>query len=341
MLILLTDGVNTAGVARSAQGRRTRTQRTRARPHHRLRRRRHAVGVRLQAADARRAATRSTKPRCARSRTQTGGTLLPRARYRRARRHLCRDRPHGTDPAARQGGAPEARALLRGRWRAAFACALLAFAWPAEARMNMPRLAARTSNALHFLRPQWLWALLRCRCWRGGGACSRRERSVWRDAGRSASAAAPAGNQRRTDAVASAFWFGCIGLRAGGAGAGRTELAAVRAAAVAKPHAAGDRAGPVERHAGRRPAAVATGAGAGQARHAAARTPRRAGRAGGLRRRRVHRGAADRRCGQRRAVPRCTAAGRDAGGRPARRSRHRLVGATARSARTPPAATSC
>ena len=254
----------------------------RARAHHRLRRRRLAVGVRLPLADARRAATRSTKPRCARSRTQTGGTLLPRARYRasspasmprstgsnrsgvRARR--VRPRIERYCVAAAAPPAPAHCSRSRGR---------------AEARMNA-RAGCMDFAALHFLRPHWLWALLALPLlawwWRAAPA----QRSAWRDAGRSASAAAPAGSQRRPAQSRRLLVWPLLAYALAVLALAGPSWRQVRAAAVAEPHAAGDRAGPVERRAGRRPAAFAAGAGARQARHAAARAQRRAGRSGGL-----------------------------------------------------------
>ena len=136
-------------------------------------------------------------------------------------------------------------------------------------------------------------------------------------------------NAATVRAAFAALWPLLLGFAHRDAGAGRAELAQGRAAAVQ----------------GEAPLVIALDLSSAvlandlppsrllQARAKLATlaeaTRGRAGRAGRVRRRRLHRRAADRRCRQRRAVPRFADAGRDAGRRQQRRACDRVVGALA------------
>jgi Ca-activated chloride channel family protein len=116
-------------------------------------------------------------------------------------------------------------------------------------------------NALHFLRPEWLWALLALPVILALALYRQRRSDVWRQAvdAHLLPHLLAAGTRR-----VRACHGRAAGLDAGSAGDGRAELAAAGTADVPGQRTAAGRAGSVQPDHRHRPATVAPAAGAGQ-----------------------------------------------------------------------------
>src|SRR5690606_5059755 len=113
---------------------------------------------------------------------------VPRPRHRRAGRDLRRDRSPraGGAPRRARAAAPGALPLAAGRGAAVRAAGLRAAAPRAlaatGARDMSPGAIAQAFQALHFLRPQWLWALLALPLLAWAWRRHRARRGAWREA---------------------------------------------------------------------------------------------------------------------------------------------------------------